>query len=236
MRSIGILVVAVLALVAVQGVASADGIDLSAGDRIRLYNGTGNGSGGEFDAVVQAWDATSSSYVAATPSVAWSTFCLEADEYFTPGDLLRVTGVTDSALNGGTNTDLGDPISRETAWLYTQFWNGTLTGLNDAGTAASGTYLGDHADNATHLQNAFWYLEGESTGVDNHYVTLATAGAAGWTDIGNVRVMNLQRYSDGQWINAQDQLIMTPVPEPASLALFGLGAGVIALRRRKRKL
>ena len=38
-----------------------------------------------------------------------------------------------------------------TAWLYTQFWNGTLVGLNANGDAVSGDYLDDNASNATHL-------------------------------------------------------------------------------------
>ena len=218
--------------------ANADGIELSAGDRIRLYNSTGNGSGGEFKAELQ--ELSGSSYVGT--GLTWQTFCLETDEYFSSGGLQRVKGISDTAYGGGSNTNSGDPISFATAWLYTQFWEGTLVGLNDDGDLVSGTYTGgtigsaQHAANATHLQEAIWYLEGEDDGVNNKYVALANA--AGWTSIGDVRVMNLERWTGSKWVQAQDQLFMysQPVPEPGTWALFGLGAVGLAVHRRRRSV
>ncbi len=224
------LAVGLVALGLVATPAHADGIDLSVGDRIRLYNGTGNGSGGEFDATLQK--DVAGSWVSA--GLTWQTFCLETDEYFSNGGLQKVVGISDTAYGGGSNTNSGDPISLETAWLYTQFYNGTLAGLNGAGTAVSGDYLDAHAANATHLQNAIWELEEESYGLDNYYIDLAEAAVAGgWNSIGSVRVMNLERWTGSKWVQAQDQLFMA-VPEPGTWALFGMGLAGLALQRRRR--
>ncbi len=214
-------------------------VDVSVGDHLKLYNGAGSGNGGEFDAVLQQFNGTGYD----PTSVTWSTFCLEVDEHFYYGQLLKVAGISDTAYSGGSNTNSGDPISYATAWLYTQMSTGNLVGLNAAGTGVSGSYNDNHIANATHLQKAIWYLEEESLGVYNKYVDLALA--AGWTSIGDVRVLNLQRYSNGQLINAQDQLVLLnppetlppPVPEPSTFALLGIGSIALAGYgwRRKRQ-
>ncbi len=221
--------------------AEAGYVDVSIGDHLKLYNGTGNGTGGEYDAVLQEFDGTNYVPTATT----WSTFCLEVDEHFYYNQLLKVNNISDTAMSGGTNTNNGDPISFATAWLYTQFSNGSLVGLNSSGTAENGNYNDNHAANATHLQKAIWYLEEESLGVHNKYVDLALA--AGWTSIGDVRVLNLMRYSNGQLVNAQDQLVLLDpgpevapplVPEPSTFALLGIGGLALVGYgwRRKRQV
>lgn len=65
---------------------------------------------------------------------------------------------------------------------------------------------------------------------DSNQMTLwfDEAAAAGWTDIGNVRVLNLSDSSGGK----QDQLaLIVPSPAAALLGLLGIG-GVFATRRR----
>lgn len=219
--------------------AQAGYVNVFAGNHIKLYNGIGSGNGGEFDAVLQEFNGSSYD----PTDVTWSTFCLEVDEYFHYGQLLNVAGVSDTAYAGGSNTDAGDPISYATAWLYTQMSTGTLVGLNAAGTEVSGSYSDNHVANATYLQKAIWYLEDESLGVHNKYVDLALE--AGWTSIGDVRVLNLERYKNGQWVHAQDQLVLLSplqvlpplVPEPSTFALFGIGGLALAGYgwRRKRR-
>ncbi len=227
--------VLVLAVLGCATLAHADGINIAAGDYVRLYNGVGDSPGGEFNGYVQK--LSGSTWVDST--VSWFSFCVEVDEYFSYGELLRVKAVSDTAQRGGSNTNSGDELSFETAWLYTEFCNGTLAGLNAAGTAIDATddeYTDKHARNATHLQQAIWYLEGESLGVNNYYVTLAqNAVLAGWNTIGNVRILNLERYSGGSWGYAQDQLVMLPVPEPGTLLLVGLGVVAAGAHRRRRR-
>ena len=103
--------------------------------------------------------------------------------------------------------------------------------------ATDDLYLDQHQRNATHLQEAIWELENEALGVDNHYVTLANQAVTnGWSGYGGVRVVTLERWKNGAWTHAQDQIVMTPVPEPGTLALFGLGLlGAGAFHRRRRK-
>lgn len=150
------------------------------------------------------------------------TFCLEYDEYFVPGENLKIGSISDQALRGGLNTDSGDFISGTTAFLYTQFRSGAAGYTNGA-----------------LLQEAIWLLEQERS-TASAAATALIAGAQqqmasiGWAldDIGNVRVANLYRGPDYA-THAQDMLVM--VPEPGTLLLTGLGALVVGVRRRQRR-
>ncbi len=147
------------------------------------------------------------------------TFCLELDEYFVPGETLRVGNISTAAQNGGVNTNYGDPISGTTAFLYTQF---------RAGNAAY--------SNGSLLQQAIWHLEGERAGsaavVNFINQTQAEMATLGWgiLDLGNVRVANLYRGANYQ-TRAQDMLIL--VPEPATALLMGVGLLIVTRGRRR---
>ncbi len=148
------------------------------------------------------------------------TFCLEYDEYFTPGENLLIGSISDQALRGGLDTDNGDFISGTTAFLYTQF-RGGVAGYT----------------NGVLLQEAIWKLEGERNAAStaaNALIALAQQqmAAIGWglDDLGSVRVANLYRGA-GYATHAQDMLVM--VPEPGTLLLTGLGALLVGRARRR---
>jgi hypothetical protein len=229
-------------------------------DTITLMNNTGSsgysyGVGGEFAAThFQGMAIPSLGSDVSVVGGAFQTFCIEHNEYFTPGTKYDWV-LNDEAVLGGLSgidpadrseySGMPDPICPETAWLFTQFWNGTLASYGYDYT------LGTLRKNSAHdLQEAIWYLEGEyTTSRLAAYNALSSraqgwvvdAFAANWSDIGNVRVLNLytQGHAGDSAYKVQDQLVMV-VPLPAaSLAglalLMGL-AFVGKLRRRRLAL
>lgn len=178
------------------------------GNHVEFISGGGPSGGGVFNFVVLEQNAP------------FQSFCLERDEYISIGGIYTVVGISNLAMMGGINTDLGDPLSGKTAWLFYSFAMGTLPGY-DGSLIQQGL-----------LQNAIWMLEGElaiPNEVTNPYYILAMTSPNAWAndDIGPVRVLNLISPKGA----AQDQLIVTP--EPLSLLLLGLGlVGVAGIRRK----
>ena len=113
----------------------------------------------------------------------------------------------------------GDPLDQRTAYLYTQFRNGTLSAYN-YGPGGNGDQT-----SANLLQNAIWHFEGENVGnqSSNPFVQAANNAVKNglWSGLGNVAVLNLH-FQDGR--PAQDQLTM--VPEPSTMALLGSSVAV----------
>ena len=196
--------------------------------------------GGEFNAVPDAAllsvNPTLAGYAPATadPTAAnpnFQTFCIETGEYFYPGTTYNVT-ISDEIMYDGGQFPNGEPITIGTAWLYSQFAAGTLSGYDysDSGRTVS---AGD-------LQQAIWYLQGEvaslingGSGADGTVFYNAAASALGGT-INNaangaygVVALNLwvPNPDGSNGAGAQDQLMVLPelsaVPEP-SAASFGL--------------
>jgi hypothetical protein len=155
------------------------------------------------------------------------TFCLELH-----GPLSF--GVTyDAVLNHeavGHSGGAADPLDPRTAYLFSQFARGELSGYVPSGSG--------RADMADELQEVIWYIEGEWDTLDGRAVTwFAEASAAvnpggawyrqwGPNSIGNVRVMNLfsAGHAGDPEFNRQDQLVLVPAPGAAVLAMIGLGA------------
>ena len=154
------------------------------------------------------------------PGGSWETFCLEATENIDYTGNFVVSGISKSAVGGGPGYSAGtggDPLSLQSQAIYHKYR--TNNSLN---------WLGSD------VQYAIWFLEQETPGHTNGIVDWANTNAAAY-DFGkqSVWVVNLTtRRGDP----AQDQLMLRPVPEPAGLALLGVGlttAGVFARRRRQ---
>jgi hypothetical protein len=182
----------------------------------------------------------------------FQTFCLEHSETFAPGTTYNWT-LSESAHAGGggaqqdANGNWYDPVGSATAYLYTQFWQGTLSWTDTAGALKLYDYnVGSgRAASADALQKAIWYLENEQslsqiggTSSDAYRMVVAAQSAIDsgvWSGVGNVRVLTLTDSAGGVH---QDQLFMVPLP-PAAWLGFGLLAGIAAVgaaRRRRERL
>ena len=233
-------VVIALATIATSPTASAEVV---AGTYIKLSDGVGNGRGGAFNGSVVSG-----------ASGAWNnsfqSFCLEYKETINFGSTYLVKSVSNHTTNKlgtyGTysgseagHTSTQDPISAQTAWLFTQFYN---TGLSNSALWGSGS----QATKNTALQEAIWSFEGEQAfgsplhSLASSYKILAdNAVVNGWSGIGNVRVLNLFGYDTNTRsysANRQDQLYMvSAVPEPETYAMLLAGLGLVGAMVRRRK-
>jgi len=195
-----------LPLLVLVPLVNAEAAPIQAGDIVTLTDGPGTTGGGEFNMFV---NGSATSFI---------TFCLQRTQYIGFNQPFRVGSVTNYADDAGGN----DPISSQTAWLYTQARNGTLAGYSHTAAAADA------------LQMAIWHFENEITlgnPNSNQFVALANQAVTnGFSGIGNVRVANLF-YLTGQ--QAQDQLVMQ-VPGPAALSLMVPGLLAFGVMRRRR--
>jgi len=243
----------------------------ASGDTVTLYlNGNSDyisqlhGYGGEFTAVTGAYSTSSTAttvsnleklgYVANTitaPSTTYGnteagfdTFCLQESVTFKAGTQYYYTesGSLPPALTVGS------------AWLYYEFATGKLSSFAYTG--------GSAATDAAELQDAIWYLQGETpynqyygngTITTDPYLILAEgefsnsltkAEAADSLGGYGVEVMNLNTQSNGLGTAVQDQLILTgtpsnngggsPVPDGGGTLCF-LGSAFTGLAFLRRK-
>lgn len=208
----------------------------------------GLGNGGEFTIEGGGLLLSNSAYVYGTTSGigsdsgSFQSFCLEIEEYIREPMRIWVSeqnkdlsGPGSHAWYGGVS-GTGDDLDPMTAYLYTQFATSAL---------ASSTYAtynynpgpgGNRPSDAEQLQRAIWYIEGEIDSLvsgSNAEAWYNEAAAAGWTDIGNVRVLQMYKYNqnDDEYYRKQDQLYLTPIPGAAILGILGLCVAGVKLRK-----
>lgn len=147
------------------------------------------------------------------------TFCLEKDEHAKANKVYDVEGIEDYAFKGGVNTDTGDYISDETAWLYTSLINSSLIVPSGYTTYQIGVGL----------QDAIWALEEEQLGT---WFALGTyfkqkaieAVLAGWKNDGTIKSMNLVDKSFNQEQEEYYvQSFLVSIPEPITVLILGMG-------------
>ena len=168
------------------------------------------------------------------------SFCLEFNEHFSYGGTYNYT-LSNGSIHGGVSGGDPDLLDDATKWIYAKLITGGYSSIPVFGTV----------DVGSRVQEAVWFIEGEkgSTEIDATSLALANYALAHqtWSKFAGkgyqVYAMNL---TDGEGNPVQDQLAMTfptsnttvaPVPEPATMVLFGSGllftAGTL-VRRKKR--
>ena len=215
MRIVRLLVLLVL-VGSIPVAASADSI--AVGDVVRFSDGPGNTGGGEF---ILADVSDPADWII--------TFCLQKTEFMNFSSNFVVGGITPYTMPDG------DPISSQTAWLYTQFTDQALA--NYVYGSVGNAVFANRQESANALQHAFWILEGEEAATPNYYVNLAMNNTPANFGTGDVAVLNMYAYSATApghlGASAQDQLTRS-VPEPTTMALVGLGLVGLCVRRRQK--
>jgi len=210
-------------------------------------SGAGAG-GGEFNITPgSGWGANPlAGYASSTQEgSAFRSFCLEKSEYTSSYPSLNAVQNSEAVGGGTDNTDpggTGDPISKGTAWLYSQFASGTLAVPGVDGTYNYTQGSGGRDTTAGLLQQAIWALEDEETApVGNPYYDAAMSSplggkAAAPSGYLGVYALNITHPNPPQGESAfRQDMLYYAVPEPSTW-FAGLGAlGLMAYSAVRRQ-
>jgi len=171
------------------------------------------------------------------------TYCIEGNEYISNNGMYY-REIARSAKNGGQGGPNPDPLSSGAAWLYRQVHDAVMNGQTNALTAltwdgGSSTFDASNINDLAEIQRVIWSFEQESFSklyadrFDAIVSLVQSNVGAGYLYQGKlygVRVMRL--WTNANYTgNAQDQLIVVPMPAPVGLAGLGL-IGIASIRRR----
>jgi len=178
----------------------------------------------------------------------YDTFCLEHSKTFYPGNQYLVSSVAEYATGGGPdnggpggydidNAPNQDPVSVLSMMFYAAYFDNKL-------------FTTQNNTNALKVQHAIWYLEDELVN-DADGAALYNLGLAAYTDLKaivedvnfdyiplgwEIMAVNIVNISDGADRQSQLVGVYNPVPEPATMVLFGIGLiGLAGIGRRKVK-
>lgn len=199
-------------------------------DRVTGYYA---GNGGEFTITgLSTWDYAPVARATGFYGEGFQSFCMELDESLSIPNLYTAT-INDRTIAGGAENTGPDPVSLGTAYLYSQFAQGVLSGYN---------YTVPRSTSAGQLQQAIWALENEIAWItdgSNPFINSVltefgteTGAKADANGAYNVYVLNI---TSGNGLR-QDQLWYHVPDGGSTLALLGFGLlGVSAYGRKSRK-
>lgn len=193
----------------------------------------------------------------------FQTFCIERSENVGDNTVYNFS-IDAGAIRGGLGGGNPDIISNQTAWLYTNFRNGTLAGYNTWGVSITEAM---RESSAKALQHVLWYFENELGGANQNQTNFSglanlfvsnpnnlnageitqaqtwaqaavNAVANGWTNA-NVRALNLwiDRNGNNRYDDGIDTLAqsqLTIIPLPTAGGLACAGLFAMGFGFRRR--